>query len=236
MKLSRPIHRLKRQAKRLARDEKIPLHAALDRAARQEGFHAWSHLASAAERLCADGVFQRLTPGDLVLLAARPGQGKTLLGLRLALAATGAGRSSAVFTLEYSQSDLVDRLRTLGMDPDSPRGLLTLDSSDGICADHIIQRSRDAPPGTLIVVDYLQLLDQRRDMPPVAEQVRALRTFAKERGLVVVFISQIDRSYDPAKKPVPDLRDVRMPNPLDLGLFDKACFLNAGEIRFQQVG
>jgi hypothetical protein len=64
-------------------------------------------------------------------------------------------------------------------------------------------------------------------------QVRALKLFARERGLIIVFISQIDRSYDPLKKPCPDSRDVRLPNPLDLQLFNKTCFLNKGEIQFQ---
>ena len=64
-------------------------------------------------------------------------------------------------------------------------------------------------------------------------QVRMLRAFARDRGLVLVFISQVDRSYDPTRKPFPDIGDVRLPNPLDLSLFDKTCFLNSGEIHFQ---
>ncbi|RWX70261.1 DNA helicase, partial [Mesorhizobium sp. M2A.F.Ca.ET.039.01.1.1] len=39
--------------------------------------------------------------------------------------------------------------------------------------------------------------------------------------------------YDPARRPFPDIGDIRLPNPLDLSLFDKACFLNKGEIRFR---
>ncbi|RMB04577.1 hypothetical protein [Eilatimonas milleporae] len=38
MKLSAPVFRLKRRARTLAREEKIPLHQALDRLARREGF------------------------------------------------------------------------------------------------------------------------------------------------------------------------------------------------------
>ena len=38
MKLSAPLYHLKRKAKLLSRAENIPLHAALDRVARQEGF------------------------------------------------------------------------------------------------------------------------------------------------------------------------------------------------------
>jgi hypothetical protein len=38
MKLSAPIHRLKSEAKQLARVAGIPLHAALDRIAAREGY------------------------------------------------------------------------------------------------------------------------------------------------------------------------------------------------------
>lgn len=92
-----------------------------------------------------------------------------------------------------------------------------------------------APQGTLIVIDYLQLLDQKRENPSLAEQVRALRSFAQDRGVIIVFVSQIDRSYDPSKKTTPDIEDIRLPNPLDLKLFDKLCFLHNGEVQFQAV-
>jgi len=46
MKLSAPIYRLKRKAKLLSRDEKIPLHAALDRIASKKASPGWSLLAA----------------------------------------------------------------------------------------------------------------------------------------------------------------------------------------------
>ena len=46
MKLSAPLYHLKRKAKLLSRAENIPLHEALDRVARQEGFGGWSLLAA----------------------------------------------------------------------------------------------------------------------------------------------------------------------------------------------
>lgn len=82
-----------------------------------------------------------------------------------------------------------------------------------------------------MVVDYLQLLDQKRDNPDLADQVNTLKLFAEEKGLIIVFISQIDRSFDHSKKPFPELADVRLPNPVDLSVFSKTCFLNNGEIR-----
>jgi hypothetical protein len=42
MKLSAPIHQLKRKAKLAARKANTPLHAALDAVAGQEGFVNWS--------------------------------------------------------------------------------------------------------------------------------------------------------------------------------------------------
>ncbi|WP_253276864.1 hypothetical protein [Ruegeria sp. 6PALISEP08] len=48
-------------------------------------------------------------------------------------------------------------------------------------------------------------------------------------------ISQFDRSFDLSDKTMPDLSDVRLPNPLDLSAFDKACFLHNGEIQMDQA-
>ncbi len=237
MKLSAPLYHLKRKAKRLARAEKIPLHKALDRIAGQEGFGAWSLLAAkAAATSPAEKLFSRLAPGDLLLVGARPGQGKTLMSLELAVQAMKAGRRGVFFTLEYTEKDILDRFRDIGAERGDFAGLFEFDSSDDLSSDYIIRRLAAAPRGTLVVVDCLQLLDQKRANPELMVQVRTLRSFARDRGLIFVFISQIDRSYDPLMKPCPDLEDVRLPNPLDLGLFSKTCFLNNGEIQFRAAG
>lgn len=238
MRLSAPVHRLKRQARELSRREGIPLHAALDRIAATQGFKSWSMLASAlaATARSADaaaGAFARLAPGDLLLLGARPGQGKTLMGLRLAVEAMKAGRTAFFFSLEYTAADMPDRFRAIGAEPSAFRDRFVFDCADDICAGYIVDRLGTAASGTLVVVDYLQLLDQRRETPPLESQIRTLGAFARRRGLVFVFLSQIDRRYDPAARPCPDMRDIRLPNPLDLSLFGKACFLNDGRMRFQ---
>lgn len=234
MKLSRPIYRLKHEAKRLSRQENTPLHAGLDRIAAREGFESWSLLAAKASATRHAGtLFAKLSPGDLVLIGARPGQGKTLMSLALAVEAMKAGHNGAFFSLEYTQKDILGRLRALGVEPAGFDRLFAFDNSDAISADHIAAALETAPRGTLAVIDYLQLLDQKRENPALMDQIRTLKAFARERGLILVFISQIDRSYDPTTKPCPDIGDVRLPNPLDLSLFDKACFLNQDEIRFQ---
>ncbi|RWE73131.1 DNA helicase [Mesorhizobium sp.] len=234
MRLSAPVYHLKRQARLLSRRENVPLHEALDRVAAKEGFGSWSLLAAkAAEVAPGDRLLERLIPGDMVLVAARPGQGKTLMSLELAVAATRQGSRAVFFTLEYMHADILDRFRDIGADPADFDHLFEFDNSDAISAGYIIEALRSAPRGTLAVIDYLQLLDQKRNNPELMVQIRALRSFARERGLVLVFISQINRSYDPARKPFPDIGDIRLPNALDLSLFDKACFLNKGEIQFQ---
>lgn len=233
MKLSAPIFRLKRQAKQQAREKDIPLNQALDAIARAEGFQRWSQLASVwADRTPAAALLDQLVPGDLLLLGARPRQGKTLLALDLLREAAAAGRPGFFFTLEYTDADIAERLALLGA---APGGGFVADTSDAISADHVIARMKDAGPGAVAVIDYLQLLDQRRAHPALEEQVRALKAFAAESGAILVLIAQIDRRFEAAEKALPDLADVRLPNPLDLALFSRCCFLHEGEIRFGKV-
>jgi len=237
MKLSAPIYRLKRQAKLLARETAVPLNKALNTIAKHEGFQSWSMLAARhAESTPATRVLAALSPGDLVLLGARPGHGKTLMGLEILIAAIKAKNQAAFFSLELTQNEIFVRFEMLGGDIKTRKDVLTFDTSDGICADYIIERLHTAPRGTVVVIDYLQLLDQNRAKPTLAAQVAALKAFADTAGVVVILTSQIDRSYDPIAKPLPDIADIRLPNPLDLSLFTKMVFLNNGEAKVHIMG
>jgi replicative DNA helicase len=236
MRLSAPIFRLKREAKLLSRRANIPLNQALDRLARAEGFNSWSLLAArASANLPSSTLFASLKPGDLVLLAARPGHGKTLMGLELIVEAIKAGRRGVFFTLECHERDVGQLLRSIGGDLKTLKDGFEFDTSDAISSDYIIGRLGSAPRGSVVVIDYLQLLDQRRQNPALADQVSALKSFASKTGLIIVFISQIDRSYELSGRPLPNITDVRLPNPLDLTLFSKTCFLNNGEVEIEAV-
>ena len=58
-----------------------------------------------------DGKINGLNKSDLLLLAARPGMGKTSLALNIALnAAKASGKTVAIFSLEMSRDQLVQRL------------------------------------------------------------------------------------------------------------------------------
>lgn len=232
MQLSASVHLLKRQAKTLAREAQIPLHQALDQIAKREGYNAWSLLAArAAQTNLGQDLLAQLNPGELVLLGARPGQGKTLVSLELSVAAMQAGHQAYFFTLEYTADDLAKCFARINADAGDFTNQFVFDNTDSICASYIAQQLKDVPAGTLAVVDYLQLLDQKREHPTLQAQVNQLKTFAQEREITLVFISQIDRRFDTTQEEMPTLADVRLPNPLELSLFNKACFLNQGAMQ-----
>lgn len=234
MRLSAPIYTLKRQAKLLARVKGIKLYEALNQIAQREGHRDWSYLASCySKETPAKVVLSQLNSGNMVLIGARPGHGKTLLGLELAALAKKNGRRSYVFSLDYNDTDVQCQLGKLGLDLRQPNDSVVVDTSDSICADHIAKRLGTKPVHAFVVIDYLQLLDQKRTSPPLDDQVRALKRLAIESGAVVVLTSQIDRSFELASNDMPTLTDIRLPNPVDLSLFDVRCFLHQGQIQIE---
>lgn len=233
MQLSQPIYQLKRRAKLLAREAGIPLYAAQDRIAQTEGFASWSLLSVRhAEEARPPSILGELAEGELALIAARPRQGKTRIGLQLLVDAVRAGRPAVFFTLEYTEPQARDLLAEIGAGDDLPEIVATDDIDGATISRHLAQ----APAGTLAVIDYLQVLDQRRDTPPLAEQIAALREFARLRGVTLAFIAQVDRTFDPASTPLPGVADLRLPNPVPVELFAKACFAHAGATEVQALG
>lgn len=236
MKLSAPIFRLKKQARALSRAENIPLHEALNRIAKHEGFESWS-LLSARMRpgLTASRLLDQFSPGDLILLAARPNQGKTVLGLSLIAEAARQDIPCTFFSLYLTEKDTRHHLRELDVNHAISGGLVTIDTSDEISAPYIIEQTEHGPSGTLIVIDYLQILDQRRDTPMLDDQLKMLKAFGKKSGAIIVLLSQVNRRYDLTSKRLPDLSDIHLPNPVDLEIFSKTCFLNKGAIELNDA-
>ncbi len=239
MQLSAPVYQLKRRAKAMSRQLGVALNQTLDQLAREEGFKGWSHLAAAlADQSPARTLFERARPGQLILLAARPGHGKTLMALELLAEAVNAGHQGVFFTLEYTQQQVEQQLEAIGQSLAALGERFVSDNSDNISADYIISRLAETPAGTVVVVDYLQLLDQKRENPDLLNQVKALKAFAEAKELIIVFISQVDRSFEAAdqRAATPGTADVRLPNPIDLQLFAATCFLHDGTVQINTTG
>lgn len=235
MRLSAPIYQLKRRARLMARTNKIALHDALDRVAREEGFERWSLLSSRASAISAPSLLPQLVNGDLLLLGARAGQGKTRLALKLLLDAIREGRRALFFTLEYTDRQARELAHALDRAEAPAADRLEIVTSDDIDANLIVHHLADSPKGTVAVIDYLQILDQDRRKPALAEQMDILKRFAMDAGVVLGFISQVDRAFESRPGAMPGIDDIRLPNPIARNTFSKACFLHEGDFRLAPV-
>ena len=229
MKLSAPIFVLKSQAKELKSTKLITMTEALNLIAQREGFISWSLLHSQTMNFLPktrEEILSYLNPSDLMLIGARPGVGKTTFSMKMMIQALKEGRRCFFFTLEYSKREVVQKIAELDESSVENSGL-TIDFSDEISSNYIIQKTNNLiEPGTIIIIDYLQLLDQKRSNPDLQIQIEDLKEFAKKQKCILIFISQIDRMFEVKDKIYLGLEDIKLPNPLDLTLFNKIMFLH----------
>ena len=183
-----------------------------------------------------DTVLTGLGRGDLIILAARPGMGKTSFILNLARNAARTGKKIAFFSLEMSRDQLAQRLLSLdssvgisrlrkgGLTPEEWDRIATatgelynaqifVDESSDITVQQIKAKVRRNKPDA-VFIDYLQLLtpvtksDNRAVQ--VQEMTRALKIMAKELAIPVVVCSQLSRAgTGRGVSHVPQLSDLR---------------------------
>ena len=181
-----------------------------------------------------------LQPSDLVILAGRPSMGKTAFALNIGYnAARKTGKGVAVFSLEMSRAQL--GIRMLGFDSgidatklrtgrlrDKEWTLLTdsanrlselpifIDDSSAISVLEMkakcrrLMKSHDL---TLVVVDYLQLIQGRRAAESrqieISEISRMLKALAKDLNVPVLALSQLNRKVEDRPNKRPQLADLR---------------------------
>jgi len=186
-----------------------------------------------------DRMLAGMQRSNLLILAARPGMGKTALALNIAHSvAVKSQKKVGIFSLEMSKEELVDRLLVNQADIDAwklktgrldQQDFLKLSDAMGVLADaHLFI---DDTPGLSIfemrtkarrlmieqnidflIVDYLQLAHGRtmdNRVQEVAEISQGLKNIARELRIPVLGLSQLSRAVESRGEKVPQLSDLR---------------------------
>lgn len=177
-------------------------------------------------------------PGQLVVVGARPGAGKSALAFGVALHAAQTVGPALVVSVEMSRTELgiralagggvaSDRLLSGRLNPadfsrlDARRDQLAgipmlIDDTPGTTLTTIRARARRQAAGgglSLVVVDYVQLVAsegrrERRELE-VAEVSRGLKALARELHVPVVAVAQLNRAVEQRAEKRPVLADLR---------------------------
>ena len=178
-----------------------------------------------------------LNKSDLLLLAGRPGMGKTSMGLNVAVNAAKASRKTvAVFSLEMSREQLVTRLLAGEGLIDNTRlvtgnlresdwvriaeGASTLSRLDIRIDDNPLltvadmnAKCRRVENLGMVVIDYLQLMQTsgRYDnrVLEISETTRKLKILARELNVPIILLSQLSRGPEQRTDHRPVMADLR---------------------------
>lgn len=185
-----------------------------------------------------DRVMTGLNRSDLILLAARPGMGKTSFALNIATnVAIKAGKTVAIFSLEMSREQLVERImssdalvagpkmRTGELSPQEwvrlavcaqelAKAPILVDDTAAITVPEMKARLRRVRGEVgLVIIDYLQLMSSgsrnENRVQVVSEITRSLKVMAKEMNLPVIVLSQLSRQTESRSDHRPMLSDLR---------------------------
>jgi replicative DNA helicase len=184
-----------------------------------------------------DWLTKGLKPGQLVIIAARPGVGKTTLAMNIAEnVAVDGTHPTAVFSLEMTGTELAHRLACSRARVDSElvqtgkinegqgqalrRAMVKISNSPlqicekgGLTIGQLSARARRMHQRRrlkLIIVDYLQLLHSRREnrVSQITEISNGLKTLAKDLKVPLIALSQLSRDCEKEDRE-PRLSDLR---------------------------
>jgi replicative DNA helicase len=184
-----------------------------------------------------DRTITGLSRSDLILLAARPGMGKTSFALNITRnVAVQSKKRVAFFSLEMTKEQLVSRmlsteasvggtkLKTGKLTPEEWEKIIEagdilsktqiyLDDTPGITVPEIKAKLRRLKDVDLVVIDYLQLMSgtKRTDnrVQEISEITRNLKIMAKEINVPVLTLSQLSRASEQRADHRPLLSDLR---------------------------
>ena len=181
-----------------------------------------------------------LQPSDLILIAARPSMGKTALMLNLARnVAFKKNLCMAVFSLEMSKEQLVNRMFSMESNVDSQKlrtgqlndqewekliesagvigkSSLIIDDTPGISIAELRSKCRKYKLEhglSVIMIDNLQLMtgSGRTDsrQQEISDISRSLKSLARELSVPVIALSQLSRAVEQRPDHRPMLSDLR---------------------------
>jgi replicative DNA helicase len=185
-----------------------------------------------------DKLTHGLHGGDLIILAGRPGMGKTLLAMNIAEhIAIKEKRSVAIFSLEMSKQQLIERslVSIARLDAEKVQsGTLEAESFTRlsnavpqICGvklfvdDHSslsitdirskCRRIKREHGLSLVVIDYLTLMsgDGENETIRIGNISRGLKLLARDLDVPVIAISQLNRSVEHRSDKRPTMADLR---------------------------
>ncbi len=186
-----------------------------------------------------DKTLVELAPGNLVLLGARPGIGKTSFALNIAPnVAKSTGRAVAIFTLEMSKEEVVNRIWTCHAMVDNyhirsanitdeeydklamssaelSKMPIYVDDTSNTTVTAMKAKLRRLKNLGLVIIDYLGLMNSERRSDNKANEIgeisRGLKLMAMEFKIPILLCSQLSRALENRKKEEkrPQLSDLR---------------------------
>ena len=181
-----------------------------------------------------------MQPADLVLIAARPSMGKTAFVLNIAQhVAFKINKSVAIFSLEMSKEQLVNRMFSLESNVDAQHlrngkldetewekliesagvigeSKLIIDDTPGITIQEMRSKCRKykLEQGLdMIIIDYLQLMSgggkSESRQQEISEISRSLKALARELKVPVLALSQLSRAVEQRPDKRPMMSDLR---------------------------
>ena len=186
-----------------------------------------------------DRMLVQMGKGDIVIVGARPGMGKTSFALNIATnVAKSTKKAVAIFSLEMSAEQLASRvlsseamvdshsMRTGQLkneDWDNIADVISslsgceiyIDDTSSITTTEMKSKLRRLPDLSLVVIDYIGLMQSTSNSDNRAQQVgeisRNLKIMAKEFGVPFIVCAQLNRGTEsrPGAGKRPTLADLR---------------------------
>ncbi len=184
-----------------------------------------------------DDTITGLNRSDLILLAARPGMGKTSFALNIARNVAVQGKKRvAFFSLEMTKEQLASRListeasvagtklRTGELNEEEwiriiqagdvlSKTQIYFDDTPGITVSEMKAKLRRLKDVDLVIIDYLQLMSGGKNInnrvQEISEITRNLKIMAKEINVPVITLSQLSRASEQRAEHRPVLSDLR---------------------------